>query len=155
MQRGNTSIHFKIFDLWYNLRVNILEWLLVFLLCFNAKYIYLFLFVAAPACGLPGSSHTTQKFKNNIFLYFSIFKKSPGLRPFGVCDHLLFVRLLILRRECRGAPGDRSVPRVPVGGLFSSLWRSTARFSAFFGRPGTSSKNWVFSTSSKINKNGE
>ena len=76
-----------------------------------------------------------------------------GVMP-CVCDHLLVLCLLILRRGCRHPPGDWSAPRVRPGGVFSSLWRSTGRF-LFFGRPGTLSKNHVFSTSPIINTNEE
>jgi hypothetical protein len=80
---------------------------------------------------------------------------SAGLRPIGVYDQLLVVGLLIPRRECRDHPGDLTVVGLLLGGLFSSLWRSTGRFSLFFGRPGTSSKNHVFLLSFKIDKNYE
>ena len=36
-------------------------------------------------------------------------KNSPGLRPFGVSDHLLVVVFLIPRRECHDPPGDLTV----------------------------------------------
>ena len=75
--------------------------------------------------------------------------------PFGVCDHLLVVGYLIPRREGGDPPDDRSVHLLLLGGRFSSLCRSTGRFFLFFGRPGTSSKNQVFSPSPKIDTNEE
>ena len=81
--------------------------------------------------------------------------KFAGPSALWRCDHALVVGFLILRRECRDPPGDRSVHLLLFAGRFSSLWRPTCRFSLFFVRLGTSSKNQVFSPSSKIDKNNE
>ena len=64
--------------------------------------------------------HTTMCGQRNIYIYIELhrFLNSPGLRPFGVCDHLLVVGLLIPRRECRDPPGDRYRPLVVRRGAF-------------------------------------
>ena len=48
-------------------------------------------------------------------------KNSPGLRPFGVSDHLLVVGFLIPRRECRDPPGDLTVVPLFFGFFFEPL----------------------------------
>ena len=69
------------------------------------------------------------------FFFLRNILNSPGLQPFGVCDHALVVGLLIPRRECPDPTSDLTVHLLSVEGLFSSLWRSTGRFSFFFWSP--------------------